>query len=113
MYKSDLDTPTESWFRNGFTEALPILGLMGMETLRASSTPLRVMSGDLYGYFEAADIFSLRIADGFYTTISYSYNTKTNITSCVFQQIRGFELTDVDYRITTDYGNTTKPTIKG
>lgn len=113
IYKADKVTPTESWNRVGISEAKPILQIMGEETLRLNAKAARVFSGDVFGYFDYLSVISLDGIDGVFMPISYSYDTKTNITSCQFKQIYGDELDDIDYNKTYDYGNTVKPTIRG
>lgn len=111
--ETDQTTATSLWFRKGVTESKPILRIMGEETLRLNSATSRVFSGDFYGYVPFLSINDINNITGKFFPISYSYDTKANITSIDFKQIYGDELTDIDYELTFDYGNTVKPTIKG
>ena len=113
LYKADGNTPTTTWFRDGITEAKPILQIMGEETLRLSANISRSFSGDVFGFFDYLSIVTINGLDGLFMPISYSYDTKNNIITATFRQIFGDELTDIDYQLTFDYGKTVKPTIKG
>ena len=111
--------PTETWNRKGFEEIKPLLQIMGEETMRMSQLPAKVFSGDVFGYFNYMSVVTIdgfTSADGItnlkFMPISYSYNTKTNITSATFRQIYGDELTDIDYKPSKDKGNVVRPTIK-
>jgi len=113
IYKNDANTTTSTWFRKGKTEAFEILRIMGEETLRINSNTHRVFSGDVFGHFYYMSIVTLDGLDGLFMTIEYSYDTMDNIINAKFMQIFGAELTDIDYKLTFDYGKTVKPTIKG
>lgn len=113
MYKADATTPTETWFRSGVVESLPILGLMGFETMRMSQKPARVFSGGVFGFYDYLSTVTIDGLTGKFICISYSYDTKENIIESKFIEIFGDELLDVDYEKTFDYGNVVKPTIKG
>lgn len=114
IYKSDEISPTSTWFRQGITEAKPILRIMGEETLRISANPARVFSGDVFGYVPYLSLFTINGVTGKFIATAYSYNTAKNITSLKLLQIFGAELTDdIDYEFTLDYGTVVKPTIRG
>ena len=113
IYKTDGTTPTETWFRKGKTEELPLLQIMGEETLRLFASTSKEFSGDFYGYLPHYSIVSINGISALFVFKEYSYNSATNITSMKLTQIYGAELTDIDYELTYDYGNVVKPTIKG
>ena len=113
IYKTDQTTPTETWFRKGKTEAKAILRIMGEETLRLNQSPMRIFSGDIYGYIPYLSVVTINNVTGTFIFIEYSYDTKANVISAVLKQIYGAELVDIDYALTFDYGNTVKPTIIG
>ena len=113
IYKTDQTTPTSTWFRKGVSEAFAILRIMGEETLRLNQSPMRIFSGDIYGYIPYLSVVTINNVTGLFVFIEYSYDTKANITSAVLKQIYGAELVDIDYALTFDYGNTVKPTIIG
>tara|TARA_R110000803_G_scaffold63443_1_gene124106 strand:- start:2482 stop:4347 length:1866 start_codon:yes stop_codon:yes gene_type:complete len=113
IYKTDQTTPTETWARKGISEAFALLRIMGEETLRLNQSPMRVFSGDIYGYIPYLSIVSVNNVTGLFMFVQYSYNTKANTISAVLKQIYGAELVDIDYLLTYDYGNVVKPTIRG
>lgn len=113
IYKTDTTTPTETWFRKGVTEAKAILELMGEETMMLSQDTAREFTGDVYGFVEPLSIISINNVTGLFIPLSLDYNSKTNITSVKLRQIFNATLSDLDYELTYDYGNTVKPTIKG
>ncbi len=113
IYKADETTPTDTWFRKGKTEAIPILKMMGEETLRLNAQTSRVFSGDVYGYIPFLTLIEIINIDNNFSVVEYSYDTYSNITTVKVRQIFGDELADIDYEMTYDYGKTVKPTIKG
>lgn len=113
LYKADGTTPTETWYRKGVTEDVPILELMGSETMRMNANTMRIFSGDVYGYFNYLSIVSINNRSGLFGVTKYSYDTKNNITSVELKQLFGDELTDLTSEKTLDYGNVVEPTIRG
>jgi len=113
IYEIDGTTNTAAWNRFGLTDELPILGMMGHETMRASQKPARIFKGSVYGYFEYLSIVQINGLTGLFVPTSYEWDTKENIIDAEFIEIFTDELLDLDYQITFDYGNTVKPTIKG
>ena len=113
LYKTDATTPTETWYRNGFIEAKPILQIMGEEAMRISQLPTRVYQGNIFGYLDILSLITINNVAGKFMIIEYSLDTKSNITSLTLRQVLGDELTDLDYQKSIDYGNTVKPTIEG
>ncbi len=113
LYQADGTTPTETWYRKGVTEAVPILELMGSETMRMNANTMRIFSGDVYGYFNYLSVLTIDGRDGLFGVTKYSYDTKSNIISAEFKQMFGDELTDLDVEKQLDYGNVVEPTIRG
>lgn len=113
LYKADGNTPTETWFRSGITEAKPILQVMGEETLRLNASVSRVFVGDVFGFFDYLSRVTIDGLTGIFMPIKYSYDTKANVITAEFRQIYGSELIDIDYQLTYDYGETVNPTITG
>lgn len=113
IYKTDEITPTETWFRKGVTEAKTILELMGEETLMLSQSTAREFTGDVYGFVEPLSIITINNLTGLFIPLSLEYDSKRNITNIKLREIFNATLTDIDYELTYDYGNTVKPTIKG
>ena len=113
LYKADGTTPTETWYRKGVTESVPILEMMGSETMRMNANTMRIFSGDIFGYFNYLSIVDLDQQSGKYAVTKYSYDTYRNIISIELKQMFGDELTDLDVFRTLDYGNVVEPTIRG
>lgn len=113
IYKNDETTPTSTWFRKGKVESLPILQIMGEEALRLRSKTARVFSGDIFGFIPFLSIIEITDVGADFIPIKYTYDSLNNITNIESKQAFNDELTDVDYELTYDYGNTVKPTIKG
>ena len=113
LYKSDGTTPTETWYRKGITEAVPILKLMGSETMRMNANTMRVFSGDVFGYLNYLSVITIDGRSGKFGVTKYSYDTKNNIISLEAKQMFADELTDLEVEKTFDYGNVVEPTIRG
>ena len=113
LYKADGITPTETWYRKGVTESVPILEMMGSETMRMNANTMRIFSGDIFGYFNYLSIVDLDQQSGKYAVTKYSYDTYRNVISIELKQMFGDELTDLDVQKTLDYGNVVEPTIRG
>ena len=116
IYQNDEETPTENWNR-GNVRDIPLLRYAGEERMAMYSKPLRVFTGDVFGY---VDYLSVITIDGFpnirFMAIEHKYDALTNITSLKLKEILndagGVNYTDVDYELTYDYGNVVEPTIK-
>lgn len=103
---------TTTWFRDGETEALPLLRIMGEETMKMTPVPCRVFSGDVFGYVDYLSVIEIDGLTGSWTIIGYSYDTYRNITSLVLREIYNGDLVDLDYQYELNQGNVIKPTIK-
>lgn len=113
VYKTDGTTPTSTWFRKGVSESKPILRIMGEETMRLNALTSTEFSGDVYGYVPHISIVEIENVDTNFVITDYNYDTLNNVTNIRFKKIFGAELTDLNYELTFDYGNTVEPTIKG
>ena len=117
IYESDETTPTENWRRTINVREIPLLRYAGEERMAMYSKPLRVFTGDVFGY---VDYLSVITIDGFpnvrFMAIEHKYDALANITSLKLKEILndagGANYTDVDYELTYDYGNVVEPTIK-
>ena len=117
IYESDETTPTENWRRTINTREIPLLRYAGEERMAMYSKPLRVFTGDVFGY---VDYLSVITIDGFpnvrFMAIEHKYDALANITSLKLKEILndagGVDYTDIDYTLTYDYGNVVEPTIK-
>lgn len=113
IYKSDADTPTLTWYRKGYADNLPLIGIMGNEIMKLAQKSQRMFAGDVYGYFDYLSFIQINGFTNKFVVYSYLYDTKQNVISAVFHEVFTDELSDVDYEVTYDYGETVKPTIVG
>ena len=120
IYEGDETTPTEFWFRNElFVRFIPLIRIMGEERMKMYAKPLRVFTGDVFGYVDYLSAISIDGINGvLFMPIEYDYDALTNITTLKLKQILDepliTELEDkIDYNLTFDYGNVVEPTIKG
>ena len=119
IYKADESTPTIQWKRLGYGRQVPILRIMGEERMKMYGKPLRVFSGDVYGYIDYLSVIAIDgIINTLFMPIEYEYNAKTNITKLKLKQILNNLLPDstylgIGYELTYDYGNVVEPTIVG
>jgi len=116
IYQSDEVTPTELWNR-GNVRKIALLQYSGEERMAMYSKPLRVFSGDIFGFVDYLSVFEIDgITDVKFMPIEYSYDALTNTTKIKLKQILndagGLDYNDVDYTPTFDYGNVVEPTIK-
>jgi hypothetical protein len=120
IYEGDQTTPTEFWYRNElFLRFIPLLQIMGEERMTMYAKPLRVFSGDVYGYIDYLSVISIDgINNVLFMPIEYDYDALTNTTKLKLKQILNEPLITslddkIDYELTFDYGNVVEPTIKG
>jgi hypothetical protein len=114
IYKDDLITFTETWNREGKTEDLPLLGISAMDDLRIQSSPIKVFSGSVLGEIPYLSVVTIDNITGLFMFVEYDYDYKTNISNVKLMQFYNFDLADISYEISPDYGNNTiKPTIVG
>lgn len=114
IYKDDLETLTETWNRVGKTELLPLLGISAMDDLRIQSSPVKVFSGNVYGEIPYMSVVSIDNVTGIFMPIEWEYDIKSNISTIKHLQFYNYDLADISYEVSPDYGNSTvKPTIVG
>lgn len=120
IYEGDETTPTEFWYRNElFVRFIPLIRIMGEERMKMYAKPLRVFTGDVFGYVDYLSAISIDGINGvLFMPIEYDYDALTNITTLKLKQIMDepliTEIEDkIDYQLTYDYGNVVEPTIKG
>jgi hypothetical protein len=82
------------------------------------SKPLRVFSGDIFGYVDYLSVIEIEGISGVkFMIIEYSYDALNNITKVKLKQVLndagGINYNDINYAITLDYGNVVQPTITG
>lgn len=113
IYKEDGIEPTSLWSRKNSFESFPLLRIAAEEELRINQKPLKVFKGSVYGYIPYLCYIDINNITGGFMPTEYSYDTKANITTLKLLEIYSSELSDIDYKLTYDYGNTVKPTIVG
>lgn len=120
IYEEDQTTPTEFWYRNELLlRFIPLLQIMGEERMKMYAKPLRVFSGDVFGYIDYLSVITIDgLENVLFMPIEYDYNAETNITKLKLKQILDYPLitsieNNIDYQLTFDYGNVVEPTIKG
>ena len=113
IFKENKIDLTSLWYRKGVVESLTILRISAEEELRISQKPLRVFSGDVYGYLDYITICDIVGLNSKFMPIEWSYDTVKNITKIKFLELFVAEIGDIDYKLTYDFGNTVKPTING
>lgn len=114
IFKDDLITLTTTWTRKNKFENLPLLGISAMDDLRIQSNPIKMFSGDIYGYIPYFSVITIDNVIGLFMPIEWDYDYKNNITKVKLLQFYNTDIADIQYTISPDYGNNTiKPTIKG
>lgn len=114
IFKSDETTFTETWNRTGKTETLPILGISAMDDLRIQSSPIKVFLGGVYGEMPYMSVVTIDNVTGLFMPVEWDYDIKENKSTIKFMQFYNFDLADISYEISPDYGNSNvKPTIVG
>lgn len=114
IYKDDLTTLTTAWTRKNKFENLPLLGISAMDDLRIQSNPIKVFTGDVYGYIPYFSVVTIDNVTGLFMPIEWDYDYKNNITRLKLLQFYNTDIADIQYTVSPDYGNNTiKPTIKG
>lgn len=113
LYKEDQESLTDLWHRKGKQESLPILRISAEDELRIAQVPTKIFSGDTYGQIPYFSVFEINNISGKFLPISYSYDTKSNISNIKLLEIYYNELSNIKYEKTNDYGETVKPTIVG
>ena len=114
IYKDDLVTLTTFWSRKNKFENLPLLGISAMDDLRIQSNPIKMFTGDVYGYIPYFSVVTIDNVFGLFMPIEWDYDYKNNITKVKLLQFYNTDIADSQYTISPDYGNNTvRPTIKG
>lgn len=118
LYKADGITNTAAWATTympiGFLNRQSILEILSEQIARYKKEPTYFVSGDVFGYFNPLKLLNLDLVNGrIFMMASYSLNTKTNVNSCEFMELRDGNNTGLTYEFAYDYGNVQKPTIIG
>jgi len=113
IYKSDKTTLTTVWTRKGKLEEKSILQISAEDDMRIQQKPIKEFTGDFYGYLPYLSVIEINNINGLFMFVEYSYDTDTNITKGKLLQFFTSEVADLNYSLTFDYGQTTKPSIRG
>jgi len=113
IYQANKTALTSNWYRRQFpgSEVKPLLRIAAEEELRIAQKPLKLFSGDVFGFVSYLCRLEINKIEGFFMPISWSYDTFTDITTMKSLELYAPELPDIKYERTDDYGETVKPTI--
>jgi len=113
IYQANQTALTSNWYRRQFpgSEVKPLLRIAAEEELRIAQKPLKLFSGDVFGFVSYLCRLEINKIEGFFMPISWSYDTFTDITTMKSLELYAPELPDIKYERTDDYGETVKPTI--
>jgi len=112
IYKSDKTTLTTLWTRKGKLEEKYLLRISAEDDMRIRQKTIKTFEGDFYGYLPYLSIIEINNVNGLFMFIEHSYDTDSNITKGKLQQFYTSEVSDLQYALTYDYGNTVKPSIR-
>ena len=113
IFKEDAITPTETWSRKGSFESYPLLRIAAEDELRLGQKPLKVFSGNIFGFLPYLSFLQINSINGRFFPIEYSYDTLNNQIKLKVLELYAEEIPDIMYKFSFDYGNTVKPTIVG
>jgi hypothetical protein len=113
IFKEDQETLTSLWFRKGFIGTYPLLRISAEEELRIAQKPLKIFSGDIFGYIDYLSVINVNNIGDKFMPIEWNYDTKRNVTTVKLLELFAEEISDIKYTFTPDFGNTVKPTING
>jgi hypothetical protein len=118
IYKNDGTTNTSEWTRYTLGEAKPLLQIMVEDRLRMFQDTAMVFTGDvacgsLSSFLNFLSVVTINNISGVFMPVEYNYDIMSGIISVKLREILGGELGDIVYELTSDYGNTVKPVIKG
>jgi len=85
--------------------------LAAEEDLRIAQKPIKLFTGDAFGFLPYLSVISINNIDGKFMPIDYSYDTMTNVLKLKLLELYSAEISDLSYKFTLDYGTTVKPTI--
>lgn len=116
LYKNS-NTPTQLWNREGVSELKELLEINVEDVLRISPRPMQVFEGDVCGYFPYLSLFSLSLISGNFLTLSYEFNTQSNVNRFSAKEIStdilsSSELMNGRVEIEPDLGQETKVTVR-
>ncbi len=118
LYKEDGITNTDFWGTTNmaldFVNNQSILEILSEKIAIYKKNPTYYVSGDVFGYFNPLKLLNLDLVNNrVFIVASYSLNTKTNVNSCEFMEVKNDTTFGITYEYALDYGNVQKPTIIG
>jgi hypothetical protein len=114
IFKEDAITPTETWSRKGSFESYPLLRIAAEDELRLGQKPLKVFSGNIFGFLPYLSFLQINSINGRFFPIEYSYDTVNNQIKLKVLELYAEEIPDIMYKFSFDYGSgVVKPTITG
>lgn len=118
LYESNAETNTQFW-RSIFLPLdiaanEPILRILAEFIAIYRRSPSYKMIGDAFGYFPYMQIFEFDLIPGRkFMITSYRYDTRRNIISSEWVELRRGATFGLSYEFALDFGNTVSPTIRG
>ena len=113
IFKEDGVLDTRTWSRKGSFESYPLLRIAAEDELRLGQKPLKVFSGNIFGFLPYLSFLQINSINGRFFPIEYSYDTVNNQIKLKVLELYAEEIPDIMYKFSFDYGNTVKPTIVG
>ena len=113
IFKEDGVLDTRTWSRKGSFEAYPLLRIAAEDELRLGQKPLKVFSGNVFGYLPYLSFLQINSINGRFFPIEYSYDTVNNQIKLKVLELYAEEIPDILYKFTYDYGTVVRPTIVG
>lgn len=113
IFKEDGVLDTRTWSRKGSFESYPLLRIAAEDELRLGQKPLKVFSGNIFGFLPYLSFLQINSINGRFFPIEYSYDTLNNQIKLKVLELYAEEIPDIMYKFSFDYGNTVKPTIVG
>lgn len=100
LYKSDFDTPTQFWYREGKTENKELLSINAEDNLRLSPRPMIVFEGDLYNYIPYLSVVKISgFGDKLFQFTYYSYDFDRNIIRAKFKEFSNEYLPESEFYV--------------
>lgn len=114
IYKSDEVTPTVDWNRANIVESKPVLRIMAEDRIKNAWFPRVIFSGDVFGYLPLFSLLNINNVKDKMSPVQWVYDPVQNVTTIKSIELMNydFDVDDVLYSQTEDYGETIKPKIR-
>ena len=114
IYKSDEVTPTVDWNRANIVESKPVLRIMVEDRIKNAWFPRVIFSGDVFGYLPLFSLLNINNVKDKMSPVQWVYDSVQNVTTIKSIELMNydFDVDDVLYSQTEDYGETIKPKIR-